>query len=168
LNHSEKRRLTLQRFILLATLSLAACGPPPQIVPLVIDNVTVIDPAGGDVLPGHSVFIDGSRIVGIERSSRNGAFVASDSVDATDRFVIPGLIDMHVHLFNREDVASPTLDLLLANGVTGFREMASARWDSDQDGAVCTEALRAMAREIEDGRRVGPRPLALSSAPING
>lgn len=156
------------RVILLAALGLAACGPPPRVVPLVIDNVTVIDPAGGDVLAGHSVFIEGTRIAGIEPSGRGGAFVSTDSIDGTDRFVIPGLIDMHVHLFNRENVASPTLDLLLANGVTGFREMASDCWDQDRDGPVCTEALRAMSQEIREGTRVGPRPLGLSSAPING
>lgn len=157
-----------KQILLLAALLSTACGPPPVVVPLVIANATLIDPLSGQVLANHSVFVEGDRIVGIESSGRTGSFVATDSVDGTGRFLIPGLIDMHVHLFGSERVAAPTLDLLLANGITGFREMASDCWDPARDGALCTEALRRLAQEVRQRERVTPQPLALASAPVNG
>ena len=154
--------------LLLLCALTTACGPPPEPVSLVIHDATVIDPLSGQVLPDHSVFISQGTIVGVEPTDRRASFLASDSLDGTDLFVVPGLIDMHVHLFRNSRVAQATLDLLLANGVTGFREMASDCLDQTSDTALCTSALRELADDIEAGGRVAPRPLALASAPING
>lgn len=162
------RSQALVRISLLALGITAACAPPPENAQLVVHGATVIDPLSGDVLPDHSVFISDGRIVGVEPTGGRAAFTATDTVDGTNRFVVPGLIDMHVHLFRDERVAQPTLDLLLANGITGYREMASDCWDSSREGAVCVDALRQMGAEVRSGARTAPRPLALASAPVNG
>ena len=160
--------MTSKHALLSVLLVIVACAEPPETVSLIIDDVTVIDPLTDQVLPAHTVAIDGDRIVGIEPSVRRGSFVATDSIDGDGRFVIPGLIDTHVHLFRIELVAEPTLDLLLANGVTGFREMASDCLRTGRDGAVCAPALRDLADEVMEGQRAAPRPWALASAPVNG
>lgn len=154
--------------LLLACALTVACGPDPEPVSLVIHDVTVIDPLSGQVLRGHSVFISDGTIAGVEPSGGRASFLATDSLDGAGRFVVPGLIDMHVHLFRNNRVAFPTLDLLLANGVTGFREMASDCLDQTGETAFCTAALRELAEDVETGGRVAPRPLALASAPVNG
>lgn len=157
-------------FILTLAVGVAtACGPPPETASLAIHDVTVIDPLSGDVQPDHSVFISDGIIVGIEPTgTQSSRFVASDTLDGSGRFVVPGLMDMHVHLFRDDRVAQPTLDLLLANGITGFREMSSDCWDASGQNAFCPEDLRALAEDVEARRRVSARPLSISSLAING
>jgi len=49
-------------------------------------------------------------------------------IDAAGRFLIPGLWDMHVHIFMGETAdrgRDVTLPLLVANGITGARDMGS-------------------------------------------
>jgi hypothetical protein len=87
---------------------------------LVIQNVTVIDATGAAPRPGMSVAIDQGRITEIKKSIKIPKTAVT--VDGTDKFLIPGLWDMHVHL-NSPDVYFP---LLVANGITGVREMFTA------------------------------------------
>ena len=154
--------------VMSVVVSCLACGSPPELVDLLITGVTVIDPASEQIHTHHSVAIRGDRIVGLEPTEGNGSFEAPDTIDGTDRFLIPGLIDAHIHLFGNESVAEPTLDLLLANGITGFREMASDCWNADREGAVCVAGIRELAHAVEAGDRIAPRPLALASAPVSG
>jgi hypothetical protein len=84
---------------------------------LIIQNVTIIDATGADPRPAMSVGIENGQITAIKKSIK--APKGSAIVDGTGKFLIPGLWDMHVHL-NRPEIFFP---LLLANGVTGVREM---------------------------------------------
>src|SRR5208282_3784384 len=63
-------------------------------------------------------------------------------VNATGKFLIPGLWDMHGHLTDATDSAFP---LLIMNGFTGVRDMGG---DLDQ-----IDRWRA---EIQQGKRIGP------------
>jgi hypothetical protein len=160
--------MPLRKILLPVFVLAAACAPPPETASLIIDGVTVIDPRSDQVLPNHSVAIAQGRIVGLEPSSRRGSFVAADSIEGSGRFLIPGLIDMHVHLFQTVEIAEPTLDLLLSNGITGFREMESDCWDQEREGAICVATLRDLFGEVDRGERAAPRPWALASALVNG
>jgi hypothetical protein len=66
-----------------------------------------------------SVAISDGRITSIAKNIQpaRGARV----IDATGKFLIPGLWDMHVHL----DASGSALPALVANGITGIREMYS-------------------------------------------
>jgi hypothetical protein len=64
-----------------------------------------------------SVGIDKGQITEIKKSIK--APKGADIVDGTGKFLIPGLWDMHVHI-SAPEVFFP---LLIANGVTGVREM---------------------------------------------
>src|SRR5258708_14489215 len=71
--------------------------------------------------------IEGNRITGIALS---GAVVtkAGQIVDGTGEFLIPGLWDMHTHVYFDSTAADGTdlvLPLFLANGITGVRYMGS-------------------------------------------
>ena len=73
------------------------------------------------IRPDQTVLIDGDRIVAI--GPRDAVPVPEDVmlIDGTDKYLMPGLADMHVHL---EYFDEPTvLDLFLANGVTTVRNM---------------------------------------------
>lgn len=151
-----------------ATVVCTGCASPPVQTELLIENATVIDPAARRMSANHSIFVADGRIVAIEPTERATGFVATDTIDGTDRFVVPGLLDMHVHLFRDDEVAEQTLDLLLAHGVTGFREMSSDCVGPRRDDSVCVDDLRTLDREVTAGTRLRPRPLAVASAAVNG
>src|ERR1051326_1429550 len=85
--------------------------------PLLFEHATVIDMTGGKPRKNISVLVDGDRIVAVARkiSAPRDAL----RISAKDKFLIPGLWDMHMHL----GVPEAFFPLLLAHGVTGVREM---------------------------------------------
>jgi imidazolonepropionase-like amidohydrolase len=159
----EQPARTLRRACSLAAVALATlpalapgCGTAQRASTaehdaptLVIAHVTVIDPRDGSALPDRTVAIRDDRIVSVTASSAAGIPAGARTVDATGKFMIPGLWDMHVHTFFGTWVPGGkevTLPLFIANGVTGVRDMGS-------ELAPILEARAAIA-----GRRmVGPR-----------
>ena len=117
---------------------------------LVIEHANVIDATGGPVQADSTVTVRDGRIASVAKTAQtkiDGALV----VDATGKFLIPGLWDMHVHITTPQ-VQFP---LLVANGVTGVREMYSQ---------VSIAAMRQWA-DLLDAPRVsvagfidGPQP----------
>src|SRR5690606_10845126 len=82
-----------------------------------IVGATVVPMDREGTLAGHTVLVRGDRIVAVAPAAQidtRGAVV----VDARDRWVLPGLADMHVHLWGKRDLA-----LLLLNGVTSVRDL---------------------------------------------
>ena len=100
----------------LSFLLIAASASPPGQPKLVLTHVTVIDATGAPAKPNMIVVIANGRIAAIGEQVR----IPKDAqiIDATGKFLIPGLWDMHVHW---SDTAY--LPLFLANGVTGVRIM---------------------------------------------
>jgi imidazolonepropionase-like amidohydrolase len=90
---------------------------------LLITNVTVID--GSDAPPRENVaiLIQSNRIARV--AALEEIAVPDDVVryDARGRFAIPGLWDMHTHVLWQPFVDDGFLDLFIANGVTGVRDM---------------------------------------------
>jgi imidazolonepropionase-like amidohydrolase len=107
----------LGRF-LLGFLPFAPLGlGQPSSTPLALTHVTVLPMTHGGALRDMTVLIEGGHIVGI--GAKVSIPPAANVVDETGRFLIPGLRDMHAHIFNTTD-----LSLFVANGVTGVRVMA--------------------------------------------
>ncbi len=84
---------------------------------VVITNVNILAPDSKSFIANQRVYVDQGKIVSID--SIKGTTGTAMALDGKGKFLIPGLIDSHVHLFK-----SPN-DLLLytANGVTQIREM---------------------------------------------
>ena len=146
-----------------ATGSSASVYSPTSIL---IKNVTVIDPNRREALPGRSVFIQEGRIVAVERSRRRSP-AARTVIDGSGRYLIPGLMDMHVHLFLGQE-QTPTLQLLVANGVTGIREMSADCYDAAGSKRGCVEQYKALQLDVRAGRVVGPDVVELASAMVMG
>jgi len=124
-------------------LALLATTPKPAapIPPLAITHVTLIDAGTPTPRANMTVITSGSRIVAIGDSTLavpRGARV----IDGSKKFLIPGLWDMHVHLFDATEAAFP---LLLEHGVTGVRDLGG---DLRQ--------LDGWRAEIANGTRLGP------------
>ena len=92
-------RLRPTRALGLATLlALAGCRSAAETAPdLVLANVTVIDGLGGAPTPGRTIEIRGGRITAIRAARPN----ETSEPAVAGHFVIPGLIDSHVHLVAR-------------------------------------------------------------------
>jgi imidazolonepropionase-like amidohydrolase len=120
---------------------------------LVIDHVTVIDATGGPELTDQVVVITGDSIVGVAKSGSIEIPKDARRIDARGKFLIPGLWDMHTHIAginaNPLWAKQTLLPLLVANGITGIRDMGG-----DLD------ALESWRREIENGTLTGPRIVA--------
>ena len=135
---------------------LTALGCAPQRAPrpasadptLFITHVTVIDPRDGSTAPDCTIAIRGDRIVGVTGGGEPIP-AGSRTIDAAGKFVIPGLWDMHIHTFFGTWVPGGeqvTLPLLVANGVTGVRDMGSE-----------LEPILAARAAIAEHRLLGPR-----------
>ncbi len=91
---------------------------------LVIENATLID-AATLVRESMTVVVQGDEISSIEKSgSKNITIEREDKViDATGKFMIPGLWDAHVHLtFIPQLDYETTYKLFLMNGITSVRD----------------------------------------------
>jgi len=141
-------------FLLLPSL-LGAQSPSVLTKHLVLTHVTVIDATGSPAKPDMSVVIRDHRIIAIGQT-RSAPPKDAEVVDATGKFLIPGLWDMHVHT-GRGDVFFP---LYIANGVTGVRDMGGDL--EDPSGELSSLSARyvqlSLWREaIEEGSLLGPR-----------
>ena len=154
---------------LLALGALAACQTigSPQPVSVAITNVTVIDPETKTVSAGRTVYVDGDRIIHIRPSRERRRYAAARIIDGSGKFLIPGLMDMHVHLFLPEPPA-PTLNLLLANGVTGIREMSGDCWEAAGAKKGCIRDYRLLQERIRRGEIAGPKIHVLASTMVMG
>ena len=111
---------------------------------IAITNVTIIDVVGGEHQTGITVLTRGQTIVEIGRDIS----VPADAtrVDATGKFLIPGLWDMHSH---HQGTGAPSVDLFVANGVIGTRDMGAD-----------VDFILPLRERINRGELLGPEILA--------
>lgn len=115
------KRLAL---VLSSALALPAWAAEP---PLLLTHVAVIDGTGTPAQPDMTIAIDGERIAEVYPDGSRTAPKGARVENLSGHFVIPGLIDAHVHLTGAEpDFAHYVLHLkaLLRGGVTAVRDMA--------------------------------------------
>jgi imidazolonepropionase-like amidohydrolase len=151
--------------VVLALLALSAptqANPIPPKQPIAITDVTIIDVEHGRSIAPRTVLVDNGRIVSIE-APRNAHIPANaQRVDGRGRFLIPGLVDMHVHLFNLDSHRPPgdwMFPLFVANGVTAVREM--------RGDAATMVLVKQWRKALDDGEIVAPRILA-AGIPAHG
>ena len=83
-------------------------------------HVDVIDGTGGPIRHDQTVVISSDRIIAIGDGPRTPVPPNTRTIDATGKYLIPGLWDLHVHTrYDRID----HLRLFIANGVTVVRDM---------------------------------------------
>jgi len=87
---------------------------------IAITDVTVIDVESGARIDGANVVTVGDRIARVGRSAVIPA--GATRVNGRGKFLVPGLWDMHSH---HQAAGVESLELFLANGVVGTRDMGS-------------------------------------------
>jgi hypothetical protein len=127
---------------------LNSCAAPAE-NSIAITHVTVIDMTGAPPLTDQTVLVEKQRIAAVGATASIPIPRGMKIVDASRKFLIPGLADMHVHLTAAGEPDGSRrfiILLLLANGITTVRDMGGY-----------PESLIPLRREIEDGKRLGPR-----------
>jgi Amidohydrolase family len=151
-------------FILLPMLASVKMQAPSR-RPIVFTGATIIDVKSGRPMRDMTIVVVGNRIAALGKTGTVRPPADAQEIDASGKYLIPGFWDMHVHLDTMQGATKEIdMPLLVANGVTGVREpIADCQTTID-----CLERRRTWQRQMEAGKLVGPRLLALGSWPANG
>ncbi|HEU4829499.1 MAG TPA: amidohydrolase family protein [Gemmatimonadales bacterium] len=106
---------------------------------IAIEDVSIIPMDRNEVVPHQTVIVDGDRITAIGPERSVPIPRGARRIDGRNRFLMPALTDMHVHL------RAGDVEAYLASGVGTVRNM----WGH--------QAIGRLRREIESGARRGPR-----------
>lgn len=114
---------------LAAALALLTAAAPVDAEVLLIRHANVVDVARGRIVPNQAVAVSGDtiRAVGPDRAVAR-RYRTAKQVDASGKFVMPGLWDMHVHFGGGPELVAENADLLplyVAHGVTTVRDAAA-------------------------------------------
>ena len=116
---------------------------------LAITNVTVIPMSGDTALADATVVVRDGRITAVGPAKRVRIPDRTRRIDGRGKFLIPGLADMHTHLYadgeEPDSLAPYELGVMLANGVTTARLM------------IGTPEHLVLRRDIIAGRVIGPQ-----------
>jgi imidazolonepropionase-like amidohydrolase len=126
--------------LILASAGLPALGAP-QVPDIAIVDVTLVPLDRERTVEHQTVLIRGGRIAVVGPV----ASVVADSVmriDGRGKYLMPGLADLHVHLFNSKDLL-----LYLANGVTTIRNLG---------GYAAADSILEIRRQVAARERLGP------------
>lgn len=100
-------------------------GKPPTPPPLIVLGGNLVDPATGDITEDAVVVLDRGMVTAIGSRDATRQAVAklptdTRTIDVGGRFILPGLIDAHVHPINLEGVRQ-----VLHYGATSLRSGSS-------------------------------------------
>jgi imidazolonepropionase-like amidohydrolase len=192
-----------ERHMLIRVLVALACllpvsghtNPPIGKNVIVINGATIVHPSqngAGALESGATILIQGDRIqlagAGITLELPQGATI----IDGRGKWVIPGLVDSHVHffqsgnLYTRPDAADfnavvpyadevarnkarldATFKVWLASGVTGVVDIGGPMWNFDvRDRAAASDAAPRMAVAGPLISMIDDPPLDLGDPPI--
>jgi imidazolonepropionase-like amidohydrolase len=126
----ERLRLFAAFFFFMSQLMAQA----PRRVALT--NVNVVDVEKGVVIKNQVVIIENNRIADIIPVAAKPNIAGCQVIPADGKFLMPGLIDSHLHLFyyiktNKWEELKLMFKLMLANGITGIREAGASVYTSE-------------------------------------
>jgi imidazolonepropionase-like amidohydrolase len=122
----------------------------------VIVNVNVVPMSDATVIPQQTVVIVDDKIATIGHVDSVPVPKGSVIVDGTDRFLMPGLAEMHAHVTSTAPEQVDRMStLFIANGITTIR------------GMLGTPGHLLLRQQFESGEVFGPR-LITSGPSLNG
>lgn len=137
-----KKTLALLLLFIFANQLTAGRLPGAEPGSLAFTHATVIDMTGAPPKSDMTVVVRGNRIVAVGQTGRVPIPEGAQIINAAGKFLIPGLWDMHLHITEAER----TFPLLIANGVTGVRNMGGD-----------FQKLFEWREAVASGRLSGPR-----------
>ena len=135
--------------VLLLTFVIISCKNEVQTsYDLIIENGNVIDIVSGNI-SNQSIFINEGRIVKLSNSVEENAYTSEIVLDGTDKYILPGFWDNHVHFRGGDSLIQANKDFLklfIMNGITTVRDA----------GGDLTSSVIAWKQQIENKSLVGP------------
>ncbi len=104
-----------------ALVALLASQAAPAQPALIITDTNVVDVARGTIAVHRDIVVEAGRIAQIVPAARRTAR-AGQRLDGRGAYVVPGYLDMHSHSVDARD----SLRGMLANGITGYRQMSGS------------------------------------------
>ncbi|QBA63982.1 amidohydrolase family protein [Muriicola soli] len=111
---------------------------------IALTNLTIVDVENLSQLDDMTIIIENDRIKSIQKSDIANVNSVKQTIDLKGHYVVPGLIDSHVHLFrpkNRKEI----LKQLLYSGITTVRDMGGD-----------ARMYQSLNKEIQQGILSGP------------
>ena len=140
--HMAHRNRAAWLLVVLGVLA-ATPGVAQQTRQFAITEVNIVDVTSGQITPARTVVINEGVVSEITGSAPPPG---TQTFDGRGKFLIPGLWDMHAHM---EIAGESWLQLYVANGVTGIRDMGSS-----------LDVILPMREATASGRVIGPRIVA--------
>ena len=107
---------------------------------IVFQHANIFDAETAKIVPDQTVVIEGNRITKVGAGNTEDLPAGALTIDATGKTLVPGLWDMHAHVFDGDGL------LNLAAGVTTVRDLGNS-----------IDELMARRKRIEEGTEVGTR-----------
>jgi imidazolonepropionase-like amidohydrolase len=119
----------------------------PKSPAIAIMGGILLDVETGKELNNYSIIVEDNRIKEVAPSDQISPPASAEVFDASGKWILPGLIDMHCHLGNNEvNEVQALMNMYLANGITTIRDV----------GGNVTQ-LRLLRRAVDSRKRMGPR-----------
>lgn len=151
--------LSLLLFFMTCNVGAGQDAKPPDTRVVAFVGVSVVPMDRERVIANQTVVVRDGRIVEVGPEGQTKVPPGATRIDGRGKFLMPGLADMHAHLFpgdgTANDLATQQLLLYLANGVTTVRNML---------GAPAHVVLR---ERVKEGKLLGPT-LYTAGPPLTG
>ena len=156
----------------LATLSLCVAFAPFQVAAqnMVIKGATILDVTNGDMIKNHVVIVKDGRIDAVSPARSADIPKGVEVIDLQGHTLLPGLIDMHVHLtsgggYHGYERLKLTDERRAILGVVHAKETLMAGFTTVRNVGAGSFGDVALRDAINDGDIPGPRML-VSGPPI--
>jgi imidazolonepropionase-like amidohydrolase len=147
--------------VICALLPLIGAADEPKPAAFAMEHVAVLPMTiGGSPLNDVTVVIRGGRIASIGPSGQKVAMPGVKRIDATGKWLIPGLTDMHAHIENDRMLALFLHDPSVPDGTVRTEDILTPYV---VNGVVQVVSLQAMSEsigqrvDVNSGRVLGPR-----------
>src|SRR5512139_273837 len=87
---------------------------------LVIRNGRWVCVQSGEIIPGTDIAVSGERIAYIGPDASHTIGPQTQLVDAQDRFLVPGLLDAHMHIESGMLTITEFVRAIIPHGTTGI------------------------------------------------
>ena len=152
--------------LLVLTPALAALAQSPAEPVIVIHAGALLDRPGQAPRGASTIIVRGNRIESI-RDGHIAPPAGARLIDLKKEFVLPGLIDAHVHIFNDDDKMRARLEALnrdiednLLIGVDNARRTLEAGFTTVRDLGSDVHSITALRDAIASGLIAGPTIVA--------
>lgn len=149
----QKTNLSILIILVLAAISCNDSKKPTLNVSdeaILIHSANIINVNDGSILENNAILIDEGTIQSIGDYTDLKSIVSSNNeIDASDKFIIPGLWDMHLHIEGQDLIEDnkALFPVFIAYGITTVRDMASD----------LGEQVLAWREDIEQDKFLGPQ-----------